>query len=73
MTHQEIVRLKTFSVKEFAYWGLQEFAYIRSVVVDGQPTFAIHAANGAPVAVMETLVAVQVAVLENDLEPFSVH
>jgi hypothetical protein len=73
MNGQEIARVKTFSAKEFAYWGLQEFAYIRSIVVEGQPVFAIHAANGEPVAVLDTLLVAQAAVLENKLEPLSVH
>jgi len=30
-------------------------------------------ANGTPVAVLETLVVAQAAVLQNDLEPLSVH
>jgi len=73
MNSQEIARLKTISAKEFAYWGLQDFAYIRSIAVEGKPAFAIHAANGAPVAVLETLVVAQATVLQNDLEPLSVH
>ncbi|HVA34769.1 MAG TPA: DUF1150 family protein, partial [Stellaceae bacterium] len=69
MTSQEVARFKTISAKEFAYWGMKDFVYIRCLVVEGQRSFAIHAANGTPVAVMETLVAAQAAVLQNDLEP----
>jgi len=73
MNSQEITRLKSISAKEFALWGIQDFAYIRSVMVEGQPAFAIHAADGTPVAVMKTLALAQVAVRENDLEELSIH
>jgi hypothetical protein len=70
---QEVVRLKTCSANEFAYWGVKDFAYIRRVQIDGRSAMAIHAANGTQLAVLETLAAAQVAALQNDLEPLSVH
>ncbi|GEM_PF-1329001 len=70
---QDVVRLKTCSENEFAYWGLKDFAYIRPVLIDGQPKMAVHAANGTQVAVLETLAAAQLAILQNDMEPLSVH
>lgn len=73
MNDQDIVRLKTCTTNEFAYWGVREFAYIRRVVIDGQPAIAVHAANGTQLAVMDTLAAAQVTVLQNDMEPLSVH
>ena len=59
--------------QEFAYWGVKDFAYIRRVVIDGHPAMAVHAANGLQLAVLETLAAAEFAVLENDMEPLSVH
>ncbi|MGH6968550.1 MAG: DUF1150 family protein [Stellaceae bacterium] len=73
MTNQELTRLKNVSPKEFALWGIHDIAYIRSVTVDRQATFQIHAADGTPVAVMKTLAVAEAAVRQNDLEPLSVH
>jgi len=70
---QDVVRLKNCSEMEFAYWGVKDFAYIRRVLIDGQPAIAVHAANGTQLAVLETLAAAQVAVLRSDMEPLSVH
>jgi hypothetical protein len=70
---QDVVRLKNCSEMEFAYWGVKDFAYIRRVLIDGQPAIAVHAANGTQLAVLETVAAAQVAVLRNDMEPLSVH
>lgn len=73
MNNQEIGRLKTCSEIEFAYWGMKDFAYIQPVLIDGQPAMAVHAANGTQLAVLDTFAAAQVAVLQNDMEPLSVH
>lgn len=73
VNNQEVVRLKTCSANEFAYWGMKDFAYIRPVQIEGQPAMAVHAANGTQLAVLETQAAAQVAVLQNDMEPLSVH
>ena len=73
VNNQEVVRLKTCSAMDFAYWGMKEFAYIRAVLIDGQSAMAVHAANGTQLAVLETFSAAQVAVLDNDMEPLSVH
>ncbi|MGH6983510.1 MAG: DUF1150 family protein [Stellaceae bacterium] len=73
MNNQEITRLTSCSANEFAYWGMKDFAYIRPVLVDGKPAMAVHAANGTQLAVLDTQAAAQVAVLQNDMEPLSVH
>ena len=73
MNNQEIARLKSISPKEFALWGIQDIAYIRPVTVEGERAFAVHAADGTPVAMMKSLELAQAAVRQNDLEPLSVH
>lgn len=73
MNNQDVARLTNCSAKEFAYWGIKDFAYIQPVLIDGQPAMAVHAANGTELAVLDTLAAAQVAVLQNDMEPLSVH
>lgn len=73
MNNQEIARLKSISPKEFALWGIQDIAYIRPTTVDGRPVFAVHAADGTPIAAMKSLEIAQATVRQNDLEPLSVH
>ncbi len=73
MTNQEIGRLKTCSEIEFAYWGMKDFAYIRRILIDGQPAMAVHAADGTQLAVLETHAAAQATVLQDDIGPLSVH
>lgn len=73
MNNPEIVRLKNISAKEFALWGIQDIAYIRPVTVEGHKAYAVHAADGTPVAVMNTPEIATAAIRQNDLEPVSVH
>ncbi|MBU6505959.1 MAG: DUF1150 family protein [Alphaproteobacteria bacterium] len=73
MNNPELVRLKNISAKEFALWGIQDIAYIRPVTIEGQKAYAVHAADGTQVAVMNTPEVAAAAVRQNDLEPLSVH
>ncbi|HEV2264100.1 MAG TPA: DUF1150 family protein [Stellaceae bacterium] len=73
MNNPELARLKNISAKEFALWGIQDIAYIRPVTVEGHTTYAVHAADGTQVAVLNTPEVAMAAVRQNDLEPLSVH
>lgn len=48
-------------------------AYVKAVTVDGVHAWAIHAADGTELAVMPSREVAFAAVIQNGLEPFSVH
>jgi hypothetical protein len=73
MNRNELERLKHISSQEFAHWGLQELAYIRRVTDKDQPAYSVHAADGTPMAMMQSFDVAQAAVRQYDLEPLSVH
>lgn len=59
---------------DFAAFGLSDVAYVKLVKTeDGELAFAIHAADGRPVAVMADRDVAFAAIRQNDLEPVSVH
>jgi len=66
-------RLRHISSSDFAALGLQDVAYVKPVVVDGSPAFAIFAANGMPAGMVPTRDAALAAVREHGLEPVGVH
>lgn len=66
-------KLRHISPQEFALHGMQDVAYIRRVVVGNAPGFAIHAANGTPLAVVADLDIALITIRQNDLEPVSLH
>ncbi len=66
-------RLGAVTVADLATWGVDHLAYVRPVDVDGEAAFAIHAADGRPLAVVRDRDTAFAAALQNDLEPLFVH
>jgi len=58
---------------DFAGWGLQDVAFVKKVVVDGQTGYAIHAADGTHMGMAPSRDLALAAVRQHELEPFSVH
>ncbi len=68
-----IAEVHSMSPAAFAALGMEQIAYIKPIVVDGQPGFAIHTANGQQVAIMPNRDLAMAAVRQNDLAPLLVH
>ena len=56
------------STQDLMILGLQEVAYVKPVVVNGQAAYAVHAADGREVAVMPSRNVALAAIRQNDLE-----
>ena len=65
--------LKTMSADAFALLGEEQIVYIKPVTRDGTTSFAVHAANGKELAVLESHEEAMVAAFENQLVPAMVH
>ena len=61
------------SVHDFTEWGVQHVAYIQPVVLEDQTVYAIFAANGQQLGMADNLDVARAAVVQNELEPISVH
>jgi len=68
-----IERFPTFSPQEFALLGVQDIAYVKRVIINDAPAFAVCAADGTQIAVMKDYQVALAAVRQHDLEPLSVH
>ena len=53
--------------------GLEQIAYIKPALLEGQVAFAIHAANGAPLGMAPTREVARAAALQHGLMALSVH
>jgi hypothetical protein len=63
MSHQDLVML-----------GLNDVAYIRTVPAnEGQSGFAIHAADGTEMLVVDSVALAMATIRQNDMEPLLVH
>ena len=65
--------LKNISSRDFLNFGMQQVAYIRPVTLENKTAYAIHAADGTPLTVMESMDVALVVVRHNELEPATVH
>ena len=68
-----IERLKAMSTQDFVTLGVNVVAFVKPVRVDSQKGFAICAADGRQMAVVGDRDQAVAAILQNDLEPVSVH
>ncbi len=65
--------LKSMSPEAFAYLGAPALAYVKEVEVEGEPAFAVHAADGTAIAIFDNRDYAFAAAKQNDLDAVSVH
>jgi hypothetical protein len=58
---------------QFAQLGVKQVAYVKPVVFNGAQGFAIHAADGTPMAVAPELGTAIGAILQHDMQAALVH
>lgn len=77
MTHKEnanvSVILKNLSSHDFLALGIRDVAYVKPVMIDNRQAYAIHAADGTPLTVMNDMSAALGLILNNELEPVTLH
>ncbi len=72
---QEVVAfdVRHLSEQQLAALGVSHIAYVKPVMVNGIPGFAIHAADGTPMAVAGNREVALAAVVQHEMVAFSVH
>lgn len=65
--------LRHITLDQLATLGVSDIAYVKSIEAEGRIVYAIHAADGRPVAVSEDRDVAFATVRQNNLEPVSVH
>jgi hypothetical protein len=53
--------------------GMSHIAYVKAVVIDGTAGFAIHAADGTPMALAGDRATAMAAIMQHEMLPLSVH
>jgi len=64
---------RALTESQFAQLGAGQIAYVKPVVVDGKQVFAIHAANGTPMALAEDQGVAVAAIIQHEMVPAAVH
>ena len=65
--------VRHMSEEQLAALGVSHIAYVKSVMVNGVQGFAIHAADGTPMAVAGNRDVAVAAVMQHEMLPLSVH
>jgi hypothetical protein len=68
-----IVDIRHISTEQLAQLGMQQIAYVKPVVVDGTAAFAIHAADGTPMAIAAGRDVAVAAIMQHEMVPAQVH
>ena len=68
-----LVDLRRLSPLDWARYGAQRIAYVRPVVVNGQPAIAIHAADGTPIGAAPTIDLATAAIMQHGMGAALVH
>jgi len=67
------VDIRRLSAGQLAQLGVAQIAYVKPIVVDGDPAFAIYAADGTPMAVAPEREVALAAIRQHDMVPLSLH
>ena len=65
--------IRHLSVEQLQALGVSQIAYVRPVLVDGNAAFAIHAADGTPMAVAGDRDVAFAAIRQHEMMPTLVH
>lgn len=68
-----VVDIRRLSPGQLAQLGLSEMAYVKPVIANGTPAFAIHAADGKPMAIAPDLEIAAAAIRQHEMIPVLVH
>lgn len=70
---ESVYQLRQMSRRELARFGVQDLAYIKPVTIEGTAAFAVHAADGTQIALIDDRSLAYATVRHYDMEPVSVH
>jgi hypothetical protein len=68
-----VIDVRHLSEEQLAALGMSHIAYVKPVVINGVAGFAIHAADGTPMAVAGDRDVAVAAIVQHEMHPLSVH
>jgi len=68
-----VLDIHHISAAQLAMLGMEEIAFVKPVMTETGPAFAIHAADGTPMAIATDATLAAAAIIQNDMVPSLVH
>jgi len=73
VTAQVAFDVRHLTQQQLSVLGVSHIAYVKPVIVNGVAGFAIHAADGTPMAVAGDRDVAVAAIMQQEMHPLSVH
>ena len=67
------IGIRQISSTELEILGMDKIAFIKPVITENGRVFAIHAADGTPMAIASTASLAAAAIIQNEMLPTLVH
>ena len=68
-----LIDIRHLSAEQLQALGMAQMAYVKPVTVDGEAVFAIHAADGTPMALAGNREIAYAAIRQHEMMPSLVH
>ncbi len=68
-----LIDIRHLSTEQLAQLGVSQIAYVKQVMMNGSPAFAIHAADGSPMAVAGDQELAVAAIRQHEMVASLVH
>jgi hypothetical protein len=68
-----MINIRKISPDQLQQLGMPSLAYLKPVLMNGTQAYAIHAADGTPMAIAADRNLAIAAVIQHELQPTSVH
>lgn len=72
-TSDQIIDIRKLTPDQLMRLGMAHLAYVKPVTLDGTAAFAIHAADGSPMAVAADCDMAVAAIVQHEMVPALVH
>ncbi len=69
----EVADVRHLTESQLKALGVSQLAYVKEVVINGEQAFAIHAADGTPMAITDNAKTAYAAILQQEMMPIMVH
>jgi len=67
------IDIRHLTVEQLAGLGVSQIAYVKQVLMNGNVAFAIHAADGTPMAMADSCDVAVAAIRQHEMLPTLVH
>jgi len=68
-----VEKLRTLSPTDFAALGMSDLAFVKPIMTEGKAAYAIHAADGTQMAIVDERALAFATIRQHDLEAVDVH